>query len=80
MQKALNIVQCYCRAEELSVCPDKMELLLFTERKKVDRFIEPVLQSGVICATGSVKYLRAILDAKLPCREHVSLLFLWLCC
>jgi hypothetical protein len=41
IQRDLNIVQCWYRAKELSVIPNKMELILFTEREKVDEFMEP---------------------------------------
>jgi hypothetical protein len=51
MQRVLNILQSWCRAEELSVNPDKTELVLFTKRKKVDGLIEPVLLNGVIYPT-----------------------------
>jgi hypothetical protein len=34
MQRALNIIQSCCRAEELSANPDKTKLMLFTKRKK----------------------------------------------
>jgi hypothetical protein len=34
MQKVLNTGQNWCRAEELSVRPDKRELVLFAKRKK----------------------------------------------
>jgi hypothetical protein len=36
MQRVLNIVQSWCRDEELSVYPEKVELVLFTKRKKVE--------------------------------------------
>jgi hypothetical protein len=42
-QRALNIVQSRCRAKELFVIPDKMDVVLITKRTKVDEFIEPVL-------------------------------------
>jgi hypothetical protein len=40
MQRALNIVKRWCRAEELCVSLGKTEVVLFTKRKKVYRFIE----------------------------------------
>jgi hypothetical protein len=45
--------------------------VLFTKRKKADRFIA-VLLNGAIRPSGSVKYLEVILDAKLICKEHVN--------
>jgi hypothetical protein len=49
-----------------------MKLMLFTKRKKVDGFIEPVLLNSVVCPTRSVKYLGVILDAKLTWKEHLK--------
>jgi hypothetical protein len=54
-----------------SVNSNKTKLVLFTKKKKVDRFREPVLLNRVIHPTGLLKYLE-ILDAKLTWREHVK--------
>jgi hypothetical protein len=51
MQRALNIVQSWCRTEELPVSPDKTELVLFTKRKDVERFVEPVLLNRTLHPT-----------------------------
>jgi hypothetical protein len=48
-----------------------VELVLFT-KEKIDGFIGPVLLNGVIHPTKLVKYVEAILDAKLIQREHVK--------
>jgi hypothetical protein len=70
MQCFLNIVQ--TSTEESSVSPDKMGFLLFTKRKKADRFIEPLLLDSVKCLTSSVKCLGFLLDHQLTQWKHVK--------
>lgn len=43
MQRALNIVRSCCKAEELSIDPDRTERMLFIKRKEVDGSVEPGL-------------------------------------
>jgi hypothetical protein len=46
--------------------------VLSAKRKKLDRFIQPVLLNRVISPIGSVKYLEVILDAKMTWRKLVK--------
>jgi hypothetical protein len=60
MQRAQNIVHRWCR--EQSVYSDKMEIVLFTKKKKVEGFVEPILLNTVSHTTRSPKYLWPILE------------------
>jgi hypothetical protein len=51
MQRALNVRQRWYRAEELSVNPSKKEHVLFTKKRKVEAFVEPILLNTVLHTT-----------------------------
>jgi hypothetical protein len=50
------VVQRWYGAEELSVNPDMVELVIFAKRNKVDRFIECILRNRVFCISEGVNY------------------------
>jgi hypothetical protein len=56
MDNAEFVVQRWYGAEELSINPDMMELVIFAKRNKVDRFIESVLLDRMFCTSEGVKY------------------------
>jgi hypothetical protein len=49
-----------------------MELVLFTKKRKVEAFVEPILLNTMLHTARSMKYLGVILDAKLICKEHIK--------
>jgi hypothetical protein len=57
IQRAQNLIQKQFRAKVLSVNLNKMENVLFTKRKMVDRSTIPVLLDRVICLIRLVKNL-----------------------
>lgn len=56
MQWALNEVQTWCRADEISINPNKNKYVLFTMRTKVEGFAEPTQLNTVLHTTRSVGY------------------------
>ena len=72
MQRALDTVQNWCRARQLAVHPSKIELVLFTRRRKLDGFRAPTLGNVTLQLAPQVKYLGVILDQKLTWKSHLS--------
>jgi hypothetical protein len=48
MQRALHTVEKWCDEGGLSVNPDKTDLVVFTKKRKLDDFFQPLL-FGAIC-------------------------------
>jgi hypothetical protein len=65
MQKALFIVQNWCRGVGLSVNADKTSMVLFTNNWKLVGFKKPILFGTELQMQNQVKYLGVILDEKL---------------
>lgn len=85
MDRALCIVERWCRRNGLSVNPDKTECVLFTRRRKLEGFRAPLFYGRPLVLSQQVKYLGIVLDSKLNWSahaEHVAKKFLngyWLC-
>lgn len=72
MQRALLIVQHWCNDQGLRVNPSKAELVVFTRRRVLDGFVEPVLYGTTLRISRTVKYLGVILDSKLTWKDHIE--------
>ena len=64
-QLAVNIIEKWCKTEELSVNPDKVALVIFTKKTKPGNFKKPMLFGKPINYSTKVKFLGLILDQKL---------------
>lgn len=72
MQKALQIVEQWCRAEELKVNPLKTTIVTFTNRRINDDETKLRLFGVEIIPKKEVKYLGVILDKRLLFKSHVE--------
>jgi hypothetical protein len=72
MQRALHTVEMWCNEVGLSVNPDKTNLVVFTKKRKLDDFFEPLLFGVTLHRSESVSYLGVTLDSRLAWREHVN--------
>jgi hypothetical protein len=72
MQGALHTVEKWCGRVGLSVNPDKTDMVVFTMRRKLDGFFEPLFFGVTLHRSRAVKYLGVILDSRLSWREHVK--------
>src|SRR5699024_7058226 len=57
MQGAVNESSKWCTDKDLSVNPEKMELVVFTRKRKLDNVKWPSLQGVTLNPTQEVKYL-----------------------
>ena len=73
MQRALHTVEKWCSRVGLSVNPDKTNLVIFTRKRKLSGFFEPLFFGVTLHRSESVKYLGVILDSRLTRREHVNI-------
>ncbi|XP_046145898.1 uncharacterized protein LOC123989236 [Osmia bicornis bicornis] len=71
LQKAITLVESWCRSHSLSVNPSKTELVLFTRRRRF-YFKAPHLFGTQLQLTDEVKYLGVTLDKKLTWKNHVN--------
>lgn len=71
-QYALSIVERWCEEVELGVNASKTELLLFTQRRKLDGFVAPKLFGRELEMREKVKYLGVIFTSKLNWSEHIA--------
>jgi hypothetical protein len=65
MQKALFIVQTWCREVGLPVNADKISMVFFTNNRKLVGFKKSILFGTELQFKNQVKYLGVILDEKL---------------
>ena len=72
MNSAFRILEEWCGENGLSVAPQKLELVLFTHRRKLDGFKAPRLFGTPLELKTEVKVLGVILDSKLSWRQHVT--------
>jgi hypothetical protein len=72
MQGALYTVEKWCDEVGLSVSPDKTDLVVFTKKRKLNGFFEPLLFGVTLHRSESVRYLGVTLDSRLTWREHVN--------
>jgi ribonuclease HI len=72
MQRALSIVDQWCAENGLAVNPTKIELVLFTRRRKLDGYRAPTLRGRELVLSDRVKFLGVHLDKKLTWNVHVK--------
>ncbi|XP_049868121.1 uncharacterized protein LOC126368267 [Pectinophora gossypiella] len=72
MGSALRIVEDWCNRHNLSVNPSKTELILFTNKRKLDNLKLPKLFGTHLKLSSEVKYLGVILDNKLLWNKHLE--------
>ncbi|CAL1681165.1 unnamed protein product [Lasius platythorax] len=65
LRTALGRIKRWCIETGLSVNPDKTELVVFTGKRKLEGWSNPIFYGKELKPTGSVKHLGVILDAKL---------------
>jgi hypothetical protein len=73
MQGALYTVEKWCDEVGLSVNPGKTDLVVFTKKRKLDGFFEPLLFGVTLHRSESVRYLGVTLDNFEP-KYRVTLL------
>jgi hypothetical protein len=72
MQGALYTAEKWCDKVGLSVNPDKTDLVVFTKKRKLDSFFEPLLFGVTLHHSESVRYLGVTLDSRLNWQEYVN--------
>lgn len=72
MQQGLEITLDWCAEQQLSVNPQKTELILFTRRRRLGAYQLPVMNGVELKLSTEVKYLGVILDNKLTYGRHVE--------
>lgn len=73
MQEVMGQVEDWCTSTELSVNPDKTQLVLFTKKRKIEGFFNPTLFNKSLIRSHEVKYLGVTIDDKLNWGAHVAL-------
>jgi hypothetical protein len=73
MQRALHTIGTWCCRVGLSVNPDKTDLVVFTSKRKLPGFFEPLFFGVTLHRSELVKYLGVIVDSRLTWREHVNI-------
>ena len=71
-QAGINKIEKWCRGHKLSVNPGKTEMVLFTHKRKVDKFKPIRLFGKELSRSDQVKYLGVILDSKLTWKAHLE--------
>ena len=72
MQRALHIIEMWCTSQHLSVNPQKTEMVLFTNKKRIPTVRRPVFFNLRLQTSDKVKYLGVILDSKMSFKEHLE--------
>ena len=72
MQRILSGVERWCNERQLSVNPEKTEMILFTRRYKPDKVCPISFYGTELTLSTSVKYLGVHLDSKLNWKIHVD--------
>lgn len=71
MQKALNTVSDWCGNSDLSVNAGKTVIVPFTNKRRLDRLVNPKLNGKIITFSTEVKYLGVTIDQKLTWNAHL---------
>jgi len=72
MQEAIGLVEEWCVNNVLTVSAEKLELILFTNKRKLDGYTPIKLQGKEIILRTQTKVLGVILDSKLSWKEHLQ--------
>ena len=72
MQGILKGVEKWCRQMQLSINPEKTEMILFPRRYKPDDVNDIKFYGKTLMLTKQVKYLGVLLDHKLSFRDHTE--------
>lgn len=72
MNTAFAIVEKWCVKNGLTVNPDKSKLVLFTNKRKIEKVKLPTLFGKTLQFSDKVKFLGFILDKKLNWNEHIK--------
>ncbi|KAI5754342.1 hypothetical protein M8J77_007902 [Diaphorina citri] len=71
MQNALNITARWCRSNGLSINPNKMTIVPFTRKRRLN-IRAPNIEGTVVELSNEVKYLGITLDHKLNWNKHLE--------
>lgn len=71
-QKGINIASDWCKNNDLTIHPNKTNMVLFTNKKKTDGWNSPTIGNVTIPLQSSFKYLGVTLDQKLNFKEHIK--------
>ena len=72
-QLAVNVIEKWCKTENLSVNPEKVALVIFTKKTKPGNFKKPTLFGKPINYSTTVKFLGLTLDQKLTWNPHLEI-------
>lgn len=72
MKSALKIVEKWCTENGLSVNPQQTKLVLFTNKRKINKLNLPKLNNIQLSLSDHVKFLGFILDKKLSWKQHIE--------
>ena len=72
-QKGINIAVEWSKKNDLTIHPDKTNMVLFTKKNKTNGWIPPKIGNQTIPLQPSFKYLGVTLDSKLNFKEHIKL-------
>jgi hypothetical protein len=72
MQRAHHTVETWCDEVGPSVNPDKTDPVIFTKKRKLDCFFEPLIFGVTLRRSESVRYLGVTTDFRLTWRQHVN--------
>ena len=84
-QRALSIVEKWCKEVGLGINPNKSELVVFTRRRDLSGFVAPKLFGKPLERAGKVKYLGITFTPNLNWSEHIkhrinkSMKIFWCC-
>ena len=72
IQNACNLVESWCKEVGLSINPDKVNLIIFSRKKKITGYKDPLLFGKYIQPVKEVKYLGIYIDQKLNWEKHLD--------
>lgn len=85
LQEVLNTIMNWCEREEMSINPQKMVIVPFTKKRKLNGLRPPTLKGETVPFAREAKYLGVTLDKTLNWNSHLekiikkSTLSLWNC-
>lgn len=72
MQQAFRLIESWCREVELSVNPNKTNLVLFSRTRKRDGLSAPFFFGEAIPLVSQVKHLGVIIDSELKWQARMK--------